>query len=720
MVIFYVMLKTTLLHVTTSDDAEICTIFQDLKSRSEIARQMLGRTMFDQYEYYKLKDPMPLPLRFSNCAAIVQTCLDRREWEELSPYDVLDVRASNLAIRHVYMVIQPRADPAETVIRDLKANYADIFSHLQITLSSLQNWIMADVRNNLAGGGWWHPNNVHGDEFPVAISGIEEALAQSHTYNVSTSIAVSIALPQFFPKVPAAREIRDYRNALSYTTQFNKIFTLAANQSGEDSHQEFATFFNVLRCFGEDSDCIESDGSSALKASNFIVYFISPPFFARRSPHFEFSQEKPWGFPIFLGTPDLPDARCKFRPRSDFMVLSPKFLCPFLISEVVSQEKEEDQYRMLLQAITVARAGQYLIRKGAPVHFFVVAIYLRANLTVERYVVANIGLQRQISIAQKDFKLTTADGVVAFLCEMYNLVAILEELAEHLDQGKEGSLSEVKDTASKLLSLTMAKEREPVRLVLPPIPEGSGNGQAQDDLGIFSADDIQVILRRMNYEINFILFGYPLITSVLNITHEAKKGYLKFESVLLQTIPYLESESGLCKAATSYQCLWLAAGGWLTMLKNPDVHLWSVAKQLFEAVDFMHQHGVAHMDLKPQNILIPRDGGHLSIIDFNTSLRVKGVGRKFGGIVGTTGYISPKVAAGNGLYSVIRADLWSCGKTLEELCIKCHPSMDRDTLLEISRQLMDEDLEKRPTMSDVLGRLAHCTVDATTTPDSLR
>ncbi|KAG1728288.1 uncharacterized protein EDB91DRAFT_1228495 [Suillus paluster] len=716
MVIFYVVLKTTLLHVTTSDDAEICTVFQDLKSGSEIARQMLGRTTFDQYEYYKLKDSVPLPLCFSNRAAIVQTCLDRREWEELSPYDVLDVRASNLAIRHVYMVIQPRADPAETVIRDLKANYADIFSRLQITLSSLQNWTMADVRNNLAGGGWWRPDDVRGDEFPVAISGIEEALAQSRTYNV-----------------PAAREIRDYRNALSYTTQFNKIFTLAANQSGEDSHREFATFFNVLRCFGEDSDRIESDGSSALKASNFIVYFISPPFFARRSPHFEFSQEKPWGFPIFLGTPDLPDARCKFRPRSDFMVSLPKFLCPFLISEVVSQEKEEDRYRMLLQAIAVARAGQYLIREGAPVHFFVVAIYLRADLTVERYVVANIGPQRQISIAQKDFKLTTADGAVAFLREMYNLVAILEELAEHLDQGKEGSLSEVKDAASKLLSLTMAKEREPVRSVLPPIPEGGGNGQAQGDLGVFSADDIQVILRRMNYKINFILFGYLLIASVSNVTHEAEKGYLKFVQEGRKEIEILQYLTGISSPANhtiSGVRIWPVrggnvismpvAGGWLTMLNNPDVHLWSVAKQLFEAVDFMHQHGVAHMDLKPQNILIPRDGGHLSIIDFNTSLRVKGVGHKFGGIVGTTGYISPEVAAGNGLYSAIRADLWSCGKTLEELCIKCHPSMDRDTLLEISRQLMDEDPEKRPTMSDVLGRLARCTVDATTTPDSLR
>jgi len=161
------------------------------------------------------------------------------------------------------------------------------------------------------------------------------------------------------------------------------------------------------------------------------------------------------------------------------------------------------------------------------------------------------------------------------------------------------------------------------------------------------------------------------------------------------------------------------AGGWLTGLRNPDAHLWSVATQLFEVVGFMHQHGVAHMDLKPQNILIPPAGGRLSIIDFNTSLRVKGIRQRFRGSVGTTGYIAPEVAAG-GLYSAIRADLWSCGKTLEELCHKCRPSMDRDTLLEICRQLMDEDPEKRPTMLDVLERLARCHVDATIRRGSLR
>lgn len=130
---------------------------------------------------------------------------------------------------------------------------------------------------------------------------------------------------------------------------------------------------------------------------------------------------------------------------------------------------------MLLQAIAAARVGQHLIREGAQIQFFVVAIYLCANLTAERYVVANIGQgkevrrsvrclffsqKRQVHIAQKDFDLATADSAVAFLREMYNLVAVLAKLAEHLDEDKLGRLCGFKDATSKVISLTSkAKEK---------------------------------------------------------------------------------------------------------------------------------------------------------------------------------------------------------------------------------------------------------------------
>jgi hypothetical protein len=89
-------------------------------------------------------------------------------------------------------------------------------------------------------------------------------------------------------KGPEGEKIRDYQNA--YATYFNNIFVASPNPLGKVTSGEFATFFHVLRCFDEDSDRITNAESSAMKASNLVVYFISPPFFSRYNSHFEFKQ----------------------------------------------------------------------------------------------------------------------------------------------------------------------------------------------------------------------------------------------------------------------------------------------------------------------------------------------------------------------------------------------------------------------------------------------
>jgi hypothetical protein len=213
------------------------------------------------------------------------------------------------------------------------------------------------------------------------------------------------------------------------------------------------------------------------------------------------------------------------------MVSSRSFLCSFLISEVVSDDDESDRFHMLLEAIVVAQAGQHLTRQG---QFFVVAVDLQANLIAERHVVANIGSRAvccsvcrllfpssqegQVFIVQKDFNLNTADGAVAFLREMYNLVEMLEGLAGNLDRDKAQKLK-VNKAAAKVISLTAkAKQKKTAGTdFMGSIGEADADDEAQDDLGIFGAADIQAILKRMNYKINFIVFGVCVFRTSENV-----------------------------------------------------------------------------------------------------------------------------------------------------------------------------------------------------------
>jgi hypothetical protein len=75
----------------------------------------------------------------------------------------------------------------ERAIADLKTDFAELFSCLQITVSNLQRWTIQDVFNNLAGGELWGPDVVD----RPGVSVIEESLNEHRTYLVSISATYS-------------------------------------------------------------------------------------------------------------------------------------------------------------------------------------------------------------------------------------------------------------------------------------------------------------------------------------------------------------------------------------------------------------------------------------------------------------------------------------------------------------------------------------------------
>lgn len=90
------------------------------------------------------------------------------------------------------------------------------------------------------------------------------------------------------------------------------------------------------------------------------------------------------------------------------------------------------------------------------------------------------------------------------------------------------------------------------------------------------------------------------------------------------------------------------------------------AEQIISALKYSHDQGIIHCDIKPQNMLITRDGT-LKLSDFGIAQKIKNNSRNLQrGAAGTAKYISPEQIKQNNELD-IRSDIYSFGVVLFEM-----------------------------------------------------
>lgn len=116
-----------------------------------------------------------------------------------------------------------------------------------------------------------------------------------------------------------------------------------------------------------------------------------------------------------------------------------------------------------------------------------------------------------------------------------------------------------------------------------------------------------------------------------------------------------------------------------------------IAIQLASALDYAHQRGVIHRDVKPANILLIGGGETVKLTDFGIA-RMQGGGdlqrTEVGLVMGTPQYMSPEQVAGHIVDG--RSDLFSLGSILYELLTGTKP-FDDPNVARLMLQILEEE-----------------------------
>jgi serine/threonine protein kinase len=122
--------------------------------------------------------------------------------------------------------------------------------------------------------------------------------------------------------------------------------------------------------------------------------------------------------------------------------------------------------------------------------------------------------------------------------------------------------------------------------------------------------------------------------------------------------------------------------------------------QVAAGVAAAHAAGVIHRDLKPQNVLIPRRGGPVKVIDFGLAKSdLHGTGTATGVIMGTPEYMSPEQVRGRPCDA--RADVYALGATAY-FALTGRPPFEGDSPIAISfAQVNDPPVSPRTLRPEV-------------------
>ena len=187
------------------------------------------------------------------------------------------------------------------------------------------------------------------------------------------------------------------------------------------------------------------------------------------------------------------------------------------------------------------------------------------------------------------------------------------------------------------------------------------------------------------------MLSHPNIVAVYDVSHSDAMEYIVMELVEGITLrQYMDRRGALA---------------WREVLH--------FTKQIAKAIAHAHERGIIHRDIKPQNVMMLRDGT-VKVADFGIAALENEIYENNGQAVGSIHYIAPEQARGE--CPDARSDVYSLGVVMYEM-LTGHKPYEGDTIAEIAVKHMNADPEPpHELVPDIPPELERITLKAMSAP----
>ncbi|KAH8982979.1 kinase-like domain-containing protein [Lactarius hatsudake] len=424
------------------------------------------------------------------------------------------------------------------------------------------------------------------------------------------------------------------------------------------------------------------------------------------------------------------DTLYQYTPCSSFSISIKRF--PFLLFGVSSGTSQtEDVHFMLLQASCLVRLGNALLMDKSST-FVVKAIHVNHDYCATEYTLYKKGSgpdDKVVEYWKRSYNFSNRRDMFTLIFRIYNFLHSTRSLHDKFPSQLTMALASILTETENLPRLTRM--------------HGSGSGSSKRwDQESRDPSTTRITLRNPGLQALIQTDGYTLLpegsmqlkpTIGKALSNHGRAGTVALKlldhATELQILSHLQTiQSELNHTIRLLDLIQLNIPP-ANVVRNVIVMPWQTPLarcleegyfphavemlriQFLEGVTFLHEHGIAHLDLKPENLLIDGERGslspRLSIIDFGLSVFAENEETLVEGFRGTPSWMAPEAGTEHGpvkKYSAILADRWSCGQVLKYFA-SFLPVGSASVLEFTCAGLLSLDPRKRPPLREVLWNL---------------